>query len=325
MPLNIGLIGCGRAAERNYLPALSRMAEARLVAVADTIRERRELVSSYIPKCMAFSSAEELLQGSRIEAVIIATPPSTHVALTALALRAGIPVLVEKPLAPTMEGIAALEELVASSRGLIMVGFNRRFWEPACRLHQMMSNIHDSDRVSACLVMITNLKAWSPISGPSDALDDLGSHQLDLLRYVFDREIQAISANWTDKDAIQIQARLSGGGIADCLAAHRNAFQESMNIQLAQQQYLIRTDSDRMQPASGRIRFLLDLSDAIRRRLGGEQLSFSDSYRRQLVSFFNCIRTGQTPHPNIADGIAVIRAVEAARRSADSGGKEVLI
>jgi predicted dehydrogenase len=44
-----------------------------------------------------------------------------------------------------------------------------------------------------------------------------------------------------------------------------------------------------------------------------------------LVSFFEYVRTGATPHPGIADGIAVIRAVEAARQSAANGGLEVVI
>jgi predicted dehydrogenase len=188
-----------------------------------------------------------------------------------------------------------------------------------------MRSTKDSDRLSASLVLITNLKGWSPISGPSDALDDLGSHQLDLLRYVLNREIQAISARWTNNDAIRMQVRLSGGGTADCLAAHSDAFEESMTIGLAQGRYRIRTDSDRMQPASGRIRFLLDFADTIRRRLFRGRLSFDDSYRRELVSFFDCVRTGKTPQPSFQDGIAAIRAAEAARRSAVGGGKEVLI
>lgn len=325
MSLKIGLVGCGLAAERNHIPALSRMAEARLVAVADTVRERRELISSRVPGCAAFSSAEALLREARIEAVIIATPPSTHIALTTQAVQAGIPVLVEKPLAPTMEGTAALERLVASSRGLVMVGFNRRFWEPACRLRQMMININDSDRVSASLVLITNLKSWSSISGPSDAVDDLGSHQLDLLRYVLDREILAVSAHWTGKDAIRMRVRLSGGGTADCLAAHSDTFQESMTVELVSGQYQIRTSSDRVQPASGRARSFLDSLDGIRRRLFMKRLSFDDSYRRELARFFDCVRSGTTPQPNVQDGIAAIRSAEAARRSAGSGGEEVLI
>jgi len=325
VPLNIGLIGCGRAAERIYLPAFSCLAEARLVAVADPISKRRELVSSYIPGCLAFSSAEALLQKARIAAIIIATPPTTHVTIAALALRADIPVLVEKPLAHSMAGVEALKTLVASSRGSVMVGFNRRYWEPVRQLRRTMCNLHDSDTVSAQLVMITNVQAWSPISGVSDVLDDLGSHQLDLLRYIFDREILAISARCTDTHAIRMRVRLAGGGIADCMAAHSNVFQESITVQRERQQYRIHTGSERIQPVAGRIRFLLDLSDTLRRRLRSQQTSFNNSYKRQLISFLSYVRTGMTPQPSIADGIVAIRAVEAARRSVASGGMEVLI
>src|SRR5262245_54787210 len=145
VPLNIGLIGCGRAAERYYLPALSRLAEARLVAVADPLRERRELISSGIPGCLTFTSAEALLQKARIAAVIVATPPATHIAMAMLALSAGIPVLVEKPLAPSLAGVRELEALAASAKGSVMMGFSRRYWEPVRQLREILYNRHHAD------------------------------------------------------------------------------------------------------------------------------------------------------------------------------------
>ncbi|MGA2767363.1 MAG: hypothetical protein ABSF24_03495 [Candidatus Bathyarchaeia archaeon] len=52
--------------------------------------------------------------------------------------------------------------------------------------------------------MITDIQAWSPIHGAVDPLDDLGSHQLDLLSFIYNREIVAISAVWIDAQAIQM-------------------------------------------------------------------------------------------------------------------------
>lgn len=325
-PLNIGLIGCGRAAERFYLPALSRLKdEVRLVAVADPIRERRELFSASIPDCVTFNSAEELLQKARIVAAIITTPPATHVSIAMLALRAGIHVLVEKPLAPFVAGVEELKNLVASSSVSLMIGFNQRYWEPIRQLRHIVHNQDCSDALSAQLIMTSNIQAWSSISGVSDPLDDLGSHQLDLLRYIFDREIVAISARWIDTHAIRMRVRLEDGVVAECIAAHSNVTQESITIQGERQHYRVRLGSERIQPATGLIRSVLDLSDTFSRRLRGRRSSLRSSLERQLVIFFNYIRTGATPHPGIADGIAVIRAVEAARQSAASDGMEVFI
>jgi predicted dehydrogenase len=156
-------------------------------------------------------------------------------------------------------------------------------------------------------------------------LDDLGPHQLDLLRYIFAREIIAINARWVDRQTVQMRVSLANGIVAECLAAHSNVSQESITIQCERQQYRMRVGSERIQPATGRLRSVLDLSDALSRRLRGRQTSMHSSFEQQLISFFNYIRTGVIPQPGIADGVAVIRATEAARQSAANAGMEVLL
>lgn len=323
-PLNIGLIGCGRAAERYYLPALARFPEARLVAVADPIYERRNLIASRIAGCLTFTSAEALLEKAKIEAVIVATPPATHTAIATLALRAGLPVLVEKPLAPSIADAKELEAVVAASNGSIMVGFSRRYWKPIRELRHTVSNQRPFD-ASAQLVITSNVQAWSPISGISDVLDDLGPHQFDTLRYIFDREISAIGARWNDTHDIQMRVKLGNGIVAECQAAYSNRSGESIHIRCNGDEYRMRVGSERIQPAGGRIRFLLDLSDAVWRRLYGKKTSMDGSFEQQLARFCNYVRTATTPEPGIAAGIAVTRAIQAARQSAANDGMEVLL
>jgi len=325
-PLRIGLIGCGRAAERIYIPALSRLKEARLVAAADPISERRDLISSSAPGCQAFSSAEELFQEAEVAAVIVTTPSTTHIAVATVALNAGVSVLCEKPLAPSMAGVEELETLVNSSRGLFMMGFNRRHWKAVNQLRQRTSKLRDHDKVSTELTTITNKQAWASISEVNDLLDDLGSHQLDLLRYIYGCEISTISAHWVNGQEIRMRVKLRSGGIARCVAAYsKRVHEESVTVRCGHKKYRIHAGSDRTQPASGMIRLLLDRSDAAIRNLRQKQSSFEDSYRSQLISFVTCVRTDSIPQPNIADGIKAIHAVEAARQSGAAHGMEVSI
>jgi predicted dehydrogenase len=278
-----------------------------------------------MPGCLTFASAEELLQSGTISAVLITTPPVTHVAIAMLALRMDIPVLVEKPLASSLVEAEKLSALVASSGGLVMLGFNRRYWEPVCQLRRMIRSRKHSEKVSAQLVMTSDVEAWSPICSVSDPLDDVGSHQLDLLRYIFEREIWAISARRADTNALQIQVKLAGGVIAECLAALCNASHESITIRCQCNLYHIHLGSERIQPVGNVLRSILDFTDALKRRVGGRQSSMRRSYERQLIRFFHYVRIGVTPHPGIADGVAVLRAVEAARESISSNGREVLV
>jgi predicted dehydrogenase len=323
--LSIGLIGCGRAAERYYLPALARVEQVRLAAVADPLQERRELIASGIPGCLTFTSAEELLEKANLAAIIVATPPATHAMIATMVLNAGIPVLVEKPLAPNMAGVKEVESIATSRSGSVMVGFSRRYWKPVRQLRQILCNQRHANLVSARLVITSNVKAWSPISGICDLLDDLGPHQFDLLRYVFDQEIVAISARWTDREAIQMHVRLTNGIMAECQAAYSSVSQESITVQCKSRGYRMCVGSERLQPADGPIRCFLDVSDAVTRRVCGRRTSMHSSFEAQVASFVTYVRNGVTPEPGLADGIAVTRAIEAARCSADRNGTEVLL
>jgi len=321
-PLSIGLIGCGRVAEQFYLPALLNLQEGRLVAVADPVPQRRVLFLPPFPGCRAFDSAKELLDNSSVEALIITTPAETHVAIATMALRAGVSALVEKPLGISLAGIDELQAAASSSPARLMVGFNRRFWKPLQLLQQTLRQQLDSQKASAQLTMTTNSQVWAPISDP---LDDLSSHQLDLLRYVFGRKLLAVSAEWKTSREIRVRVRLEGNVVAECLAAQAGVSQESIRVECNQRQYLVRVDmgSERIYPATGAIRTLLDFGDGVKRRLRRRPAPLRGSFRYQISYFLHCLRSGAPAKPDLDDGIAVLRAVGAARESAAHGGIEI--
>jgi len=95
-PLGIGLVGLGRWG-RNYVRTLSGLAECRLVAVADS--DPAVLAAAAIPSGVTrCESTARLLSDPAVEAVVIATPDTTHYSLSSAALRAGRDALVEKPM-----------------------------------------------------------------------------------------------------------------------------------------------------------------------------------------------------------------------------------
>lgn len=108
---------------------------------------------------LAATDYHEVLADPHIDAVLIATRPYDHAAIVEAALRAGKHVLVEKPLALTMDELTRLEQLVlelsASSAGCpaILVGFNRRFSPYAVRLREQVAErttpLHLTYRMSA--------------------------------------------------------------------------------------------------------------------------------------------------------------------------------
>jgi len=319
--LSLGLIGCGRVAERFYLAALPRLNEARLVAVADPRPERRQLIASRSPGCVAYASAEELIAQARVAAIVIAVPTAMHATIATLALRAGIPVLVEKPLASSPAEAEQLQAASPAADRLVMVAFNRRFWDPIRRLRDILHE--QRGPVSARLLMSADRRIWAPISEQSDPLDDLGSHQLDLLRFLFGRELESIRARWIEPHTIRMRMALAGDLTAECVAAHAERSEESITVHCDARMYYIRRGSERIAPPVGRWRSALDAAGTLGRRLRRQPSSLRRSYEHQLRYFLNCVRAKAVPQPTITDGLAVARAMQAARWSAAHDEQEV--
>ena len=324
-PVAIGVIGCGRVTERYYLPAFARLPEMRVVAVADCSQERSDLVASRLRSCQTFESAEALFDGAAVEGIVIATPPQTHMTIADSALRRGLAVFIEKPLARSDGEGNGLQSLEALSDHRVMIGFNRRYWDPVRHLREVLLGQRQTPGIRARLVMAGNPQTWSAISDGCDALDDQGCHQLDLVRYLFDREVIAVSARWTDPQSITMRVTFSDGAVADCVAMHNASPQESISVDCGGRRYHIRRGSERVQPAQGRARAALDVLDTWHRRLRGRRSSLRRSYEEQFRQFARGIRSGAVLEPSLADGIAALRMAQAARRSAAEGGKEIAI
>lgn len=322
-PLRVGLIGCGRAAERLWAPAFSAVPEARLAAVADPLAERRALVVRGLPACGEFESVDLLVAAGEVDAVIVATPPETHLSVARQVMSAGIPLLIEKPLAPTVGQAVELESLRKATGTPVMVGLNRRWWAPVEWLRAQLAG-SEAAPARAELVFVTQSNLWGPIAGPRDLLDDIATHQLDLLRFVFRREIAAVSAAPGDKGEIRMQVRLEDGTTAACRVADNGAPTEWIRVTtVSGSRYRIDAKSNRVTPADGSARVMLDVVGLVWRRVSRQRSSLLRSFERQLRAFVVAVRDGTELSPGVADGLAAARAVEAARESLARSGVAV--
>ena len=179
----LGLLGCGRSAERFQVPAIARLANARLTAVYDPLPEQRQRVARMAPGCRPFDSPEGLLEARVVDAVLVAAPPDSHAAFGVMALGAGVPVLIEPPLAASLEGAEWIREAERAVRLPVMVGFTRRWWPPVERLRLALAGPREEElRVVSEIVLDVG-----DAVGDADPFLALAAH-LDLVRHVADRE-----------------------------------------------------------------------------------------------------------------------------------------
>lgn len=124
--VSVGLIGAGSYAKRYLLPNF-KAAGARFQAVASASGVSAREVGEKYGFRYCVSGADEVLDDNEVNLVVIATRHDTHAEIARRALERGRNVFVEKPLALNDEGLGAVIEAATKSKGLLMVGFNRRF------------------------------------------------------------------------------------------------------------------------------------------------------------------------------------------------------
>jgi len=126
--VSVGVIGTGGMGTRHALNLHRAVGGARVAAVYDLDQDRARQVAGMCGQALVFEDPERLIDDSHVDAVVIASPDDTHAGLTLACLRAGKPVLSEKPLATTVEdAVRVLDAEVALGQRLVSVGYMRRF------------------------------------------------------------------------------------------------------------------------------------------------------------------------------------------------------
>jgi predicted dehydrogenase len=123
----LAVIGCGAVTRDVHLPALRELPELRLVGLVDSRREHADELARGCEGVWAAADHREALD--RVDAVLVASPPHLHAAHAIDCLRAGVHVLVEKPMAL---GVVDCDRMIAAaeqSGAILAVALNRRFFD----------------------------------------------------------------------------------------------------------------------------------------------------------------------------------------------------
>jgi predicted dehydrogenase len=133
-PIRVGVIGLGIG--KTHVDRYVKLPGAQLVAVCDLDAELASQVAAQHGS-RAFADSAALLAEAGVEALSLCTPPRAHPDLTALAAACGVHVLVEKPMASTVEGCQAMIDACRHAGVTLMVGHKKRFAPPFVRLREL--------------------------------------------------------------------------------------------------------------------------------------------------------------------------------------------
>ena len=162
----------------------------RLTAIAECRLERQTKAQHVYNGICTFDNAEELIDSGEVDAVAIVTPSSSHYPLAARALRRGIHVLVEKPMATSIDEAEELVKIAAAHNAKLLVDHIYIFHDALIKLKELKMDGALGD-ISYYDSLRVNLGLFQP---DMNVLWDLGPHDFSIVDYLFEQAPFAIEA-----------------------------------------------------------------------------------------------------------------------------------
>lgn len=197
--LSVGMVGSSWWADAMHLPALASHPRARTTAICGRSRARAEDLAATWGIPQVYTDFAEMIDQAELDAIVIATPNNMHYPITMRALRRGLHVLCEKPIALTYAQAREMAQTAANAKLKSLVPFTYSFMPTARYLKELI----DSGYIGAPYHL--NMRYYTGFAREGDyrwrfdkriagsgVLGDLGSHFLYIAEWLYG-EIQAIS------------------------------------------------------------------------------------------------------------------------------------
>jgi predicted dehydrogenase len=233
--LKTGIIGCGKVAGI-HAAAFNKIQRSAFTAVCDKDEKRaQDFASRYGVK--AYNDVTEMVSKEKLDVVTVCTPHPVHKIPTVEALKAGANVLIEKPLASSLEDCDAMLSAAKEAGKQIAIISQRRFYSPCMRLKKAI----DSGKIGKPALGIVHMFGWrneayyksDPWRGKwkeegGGVLVNQAPHQLDLLQWFMGGEIDEIYGIWKNLNHPYIEVedtaiailKFKNGGVGNIIVSN---------------------------------------------------------------------------------------------------------
>ncbi|HET7467801.1 MAG TPA: Gfo/Idh/MocA family oxidoreductase [Candidatus Dormibacteraeota bacterium] len=324
--LRVGLIGFGLWGP-HYARILSgTMTSARLAACAEPAAARLAAFDRQYPGARAYADYNRMLRDGDIDAVIVATPTSTHREVVERCLAAGVHVLVEKPLAATVQDAEALADAERGSGRVLMVGHTFLF-NPAVRA---IKGYIDNGLLGDIRYLYFTRTGLGPIRQDVNALWDLAPHDFSMLRYWLGADPVDLIARGQSylkpdtEDVVFVTLTYPDKVLASVHVSWLDPVKVRSVTVVGDRKMVVFDDTH----ATEKLR-IYDRGADYQPREGGfaefiaavrdgdiviPRLEQREPLREQLEHFVECVRTGARPLASAEDGVAIVKVLERAQR-----------
>jgi scyllo-inositol 2-dehydrogenase (NAD+) len=322
--LRLGVIGLGRMGQVYATHIARGLDNAELAAVADPRADVAAQFAARVGVAAVYADHGALLAHRGLDAVVVATPTSTHREVVLAAAAGGKPVFCEKPPALTLE---ATDEMVAAcerARVPFFVGLMRRFdsgyVEARRRIDAGVIGTPVAIRSIGRDPHRTSLEYASPaVSG--GLLVDMAIHDFDSVRWLMGDEVQRVYAETAslvypelsgvgDVDTAIVSLRLAGGGLASVEASRTAAYGYDIRCEVVGTKGALQIGYLQQTPV-----LTLTREGVSHDVVPHFPERFASAYTAQIAHFVDCIAGGGAPRVTPGDARAALRIALAATTS----------
>jgi hypothetical protein len=313
--LRVGVVGAGIMGS-NHGRVLAGLPGVTLVGIVDPLPAHRDRAAE-MTGSPTFATLDELLAAG-VDAVTIAAPTHLHHEVALACIAHGVHVLVEKPIASTVE--EGLDIVAAAQRAKVtlMVGHVERFNPAVAAIKQA---IQGEDILS---IAITRVGPFPPRMSNVGVVIDLAVHDIDLIRWFTESDIvdvqpQLSSAVAEREDIALLQFRTASGVLAHINTNWLTPF-KARNVTVATRRKYVMGDLLTRQVTEC-FGFQPDGSYSMRHLPVGHD----EPLRAELIAFIDAVRSGKTPAVSGGEGVAsleiAIRCLETSSSSAAASAR----
>ena len=245
-----GFIGCGDVTEKKSGPAFNKVEGSKVVAVMSRTEEKAKSYAERHNIARWYTDAQELISDPEVNAVYIATPPSSHATYAIMAMKAGKPVYIEKPMAASYEDCTRINRISKETGVPCFVAYYRRYLPYFLKVKELVRQgaIGKVMNVQIRFAQPANELDSSKTNQPwrlnaevagGGYFYDLAPHQIDILQDIFGciLEAEGYSSNrgglYSAEDSVsacfKFESGLPGSG-SWCFVAHESAKEDRIEI-----------------------------------------------------------------------------------------------
>jgi predicted dehydrogenase len=306
-PLRCAVIGVGYLG-KFHAQKYAKIPGCELIAVVDSRQDVADAVAQPLG-CSAVTDYRELL--GQVDAVSIVVPTQAHYAVCIEFLRAGVHVLVEKPMTTTLEQADELIALAKDKNLVLAVGHLERFNPAALALEPLLSEPRFIDS--------SRLAPFKPRATDVSVLLDLMIHDVDLILSLVDSEVESVDCSGArvltnDIDIANARIRFVNGCVANVTASRVSAKSErKMRVFQSQACHSLDFQARTLTSYRGAPDPMAAPENAIERQ--EQSFGEADPLYSEIVDFVDSIREQRQPK---VTGRAGRRALEAVQRITDA-------